>query len=124
VYGRDVRQAIHDGIKKAYDDAAENGNANMEVVMARGKFNNLNNRLNSIDRLKADQSFVDAQFASIVSGAPKGTYASLQALRDAYPNGEEGVFLVLADGNWYYWSELESDWLSGGRYQSTGLSDG
>jgi len=72
---------------------------------------------------KADQSFVDAQFASIVSGAPKATYANLQALKDAYPNGEEGVFLVLSDGNWYYWNEEERDWLSGGLYQSVSWED-
>ena len=83
VFGRDVRQAIHDGIKQTYDDATKEGNSNMEVSMARGRFSTLNNRLDSIDRVKADQSFVDAQFASIVSGAPKGTYATLQALKDA-----------------------------------------
>ena len=44
-YGRDVRQAIHDGIKQAYDDAIKNGNANMEVSQARGSYPSLAERL-------------------------------------------------------------------------------
>jgi len=87
-YGRDVRGAIHDAIKKTYDDASENGNANMEVELARGTFPNLNARLNSIDTKinnnqtqlnqipgqinsavasKAEKSYVDNQLASKVN---------------------------------------------------------
>lgn len=55
IYGRDVRQAIHDGIKKAYDDAAENGNANMEVIMARGQERTLGRRLDKIN-IKATEA--------------------------------------------------------------------
>lgn len=48
VFGRDVRQAIHDGIQQVYDDATANGNANMEVAKARGEFENLADRLENI----------------------------------------------------------------------------
>lgn len=48
-YGRDVRQAIHDGIKQAYDDGTANGNANMEVSQARGSYPTLGQRLNESD---------------------------------------------------------------------------
>ena len=44
-YGREVRQAIHDGIKQAYEDGTANGNANMEVSMARGTYDTLADRL-------------------------------------------------------------------------------
>lgn len=70
-----------------------------------------------VDRLqdtKANQSFVDSQFAAIVSGAPKGTYATLADLTAAYPAGTSGVFLVLANGHWYYWAV--DAWLDGGPY--------
>lgn len=50
VLGKDVRTAIHDSIKKTYDDATENGNANMEVEMARGIHPNLNKRLTSSEQ--------------------------------------------------------------------------
>lgn len=49
IYGRDVRNAIHDAIKQTYDDAAEGGDANMEVTLARGSFNVLNDRLDNND---------------------------------------------------------------------------
>ncbi|HEM6530570.1 TPA: hypothetical protein U2E05_001512 [Streptococcus suis] len=48
VFGRDVRQAIHDGLQQAYDDATANGNANMEVAKARGGFDNLSKRFENI----------------------------------------------------------------------------
>lgn len=47
--GKDVRAALAFGLKKAYEDAAESGNANMEVAQARGFFNNLNARLQDAD---------------------------------------------------------------------------
>lgn len=68
---------------------------------------------------KADQAFVDSQFSSIVSGAPKGTYTNLTALQTAYPNGADGVFLVLENGHWYYWNSTSSAWSDGGLYQAT-----
>lgn len=74
-----------------------------------------------VDRLqdtKANQSFVDSQFAAIVSGTPKGTYATLADLTAAYPAGTSGVFLVLSNGHWYYWNETSKTWLDGGIYQA------
>ena len=70
---------------------------------------------------KANQAFVDAQLSSIVSGAPKGTYTNLASLQSAYPNGSEGIFLVIENGHWYYWNESTLSWSDGGVYQSTGI---
>jgi len=70
---------------------------------------------------KADQAYVDTQFANIVSGSPKGTYTTLAALIAALPTGAEGTFLVLENGEWYYWNDTA--WTSGGVYQSTKLAD-
>jgi len=60
VYGADIRDAIHDSIKKTYDDASANGNANMEVEMARGTEPTLNDRLGKMDDKDAE---VTAQLA-------------------------------------------------------------
>ncbi|MGF2106941.1 BppU family phage baseplate upper protein [Lactococcus lactis] len=81
----------------------------------------LETNISYLDNTKADKSFVDEQFASIVSGAPKGTFATLAALQTAYPSGTEGVFLILKNGHWYYYA---SGWKDGGMYQSTGIADG
>ncbi|GMC10430.1 hypothetical protein K5E_25690 [Enterococcus thailandicus] len=73
---------------------------------------------------KADQAFVDSQLATIVSGAPKGTFNTLADLQKAYPSGTNGIFLVLADGHWYYWQSTVSSWLDGGLYKADGIADG
>ena len=50
LYGKDVRNSIHDAIKTCYDDASvNNDNANMEVKLARGTHNTLNDRLCEVD---------------------------------------------------------------------------
>lgn len=82
VYGKEVRGAIHDGIKKAYDDASVNGNANMEVEMARGIYKNLSERLLSVDKKlgnfsvlninknlgKLDETYMSDSFLSQIAG--------------------------------------------------------
>ena len=83
----------------------------------------LSSQVEGLEARKADQSFVDAQFATIVSGAPKGTFQTLSSLKAAYPSGTSGIFLVLADGHWYYWNSDSLDWLDGGVYQSTEISE-
>lgn len=68
VYGADVRDAIHDSIKKTYDDASANGNANMEVEMARGTEPTLNDRLDETD---AQLAQIDGRIDNImVDGTP------------------------------------------------------
>ncbi|HEL9633576.1 TPA: SGNH/GDSL hydrolase family protein [Streptococcus suis] len=50
VFGREVRQAIHDGIQQVYEDATmEHGNTDMEVAKARGEFDNLAQHLSNIN---------------------------------------------------------------------------
>lgn len=71
---------------------------------------------------KANTADVNAQFASIVSGTPKGAYATVTELQTAYPTGTTGVFIISADGYWYYWNG--STWTAGGPYQSVGLANG
>lgn len=60
--------------------------------------------------------------SNIGNGSPKGTYATLSALQTAFPTGTTGIYVVTADGKWYYWNS--SAWTAGGIYQSTGLSPG
>ena len=55
------------------------------------------------------------------SATPKGVYATLVALQTAFPTGTTGIYLVTADGKWYFWNG--SAWTVGGTYQATGLAD-
>ena len=71
--------------------------------------------------LKADTSYVDTEVAAVASGSPKGVYATTAALAAAHPTGDAYIYLVTADGKWYYWNG--SAWTAGGTYQSTGIAD-
>lgn len=86
------------------------------------------NTTNSTVALKADKTYVDSNVATLdtkinsqASGSPKGTYATLVALQTAFPTGNTNIYVVTADGNWYYWNG--SAWTSGGVYQSTGIGN-
>lgn len=70
--GKDVREAIAQGIERTYEDASKNGNANMEVEMARGTEPTLNDRLGKMD--DKDQEVI-AQLAQI----PNQTYITDKA---------------------------------------------
>jgi len=59
--------------------------------------------------------------ANIGNATPKGTYATLVALQTAYPTGTTGIYVVVADGKWYYYTA--STWTAGGVYQSTGMAN-
>lgn len=100
----------------------------IEEIIGNKDFSSLLNKIGLLEtdisylnNTKANKAEVDSQFASIVSGAPKGTFATLAALQTAYPSGTEGVFLILENGHWYYYA---SGWKDGGMYQSTGIADG
>ena len=65
VFGKDVRQSIHDAIKQCYDDAAVNhNNANMEVKLARGTHDTLNDRL---DENEKNQEKISSQLEHITT---------------------------------------------------------
>lgn len=53
----------------------------------------------------------------IGSGAPRGVYNTLQDLISEDPN-HQYIYVVLDEGNWYYWSISNNEWISGGPYQA------
>lgn len=82
-------------------------------------FANLKARLDGTDSSlaqKASETYVDMKVQSVANGSPKGVYATLSALQSAFPTGNTNVYVVSADGKWYYWNS--SAWASGGIYQS------
>lgn len=73
IYGKEVRGAIHDAIKECYDDASVNhDNANMEVKMARGTHNTLNDRLDNVDEIQAQTNAQLSQKADDSEVVKKG----------------------------------------------------
>lgn len=67
-------------------------------------------------------SALESQIKNISKGSPSGTFATLAELEAKYPNGNNNMYVVTADGKWYYWSG--TDWVAGGVYQSQGIADG
>lgn len=54
--------------------------------------------------------------------SPTDTFENVAKLKEKYPNGQQGVFVVQDTGHWYFWSELDEVWKDGGAYQSAGVS--
>lgn len=52
--------------------------------------------------------------------SPTDTFENVAKLKEKYPNGQQGVFVVQDTGHWYFWSELDEVWKDGGIYQSEG----
>ncbi|WP_303984665.1 hypothetical protein [Niallia circulans] len=97
-------------------------NNSVDVTDIYAEINKTNNRLyktatqlSIVERKKADQSDVETILAAVVSGAPKGFFNTLSSLQNAYPNGTDGIFLVLEDGHIYIW--INSSWQDAGVYQ-------
>ena len=72
--------------------------------------------------LKADKTYVDSEIAKKASGAPKGAYATLIDLQTAFPTGDNGNYVVTANGHIYNWSG--SAWTDTGiLYQAVGVAN-
>lgn len=50
--------------------------------------------------------------------SPTDAFGTLDELKQKYPNGQKGVYVVQENGRWYFWSELENTWKDGGFYQA------
>lgn len=80
---------------------------------------NLRAKVKEIDN-KADIDYVDEKVGNVASGSPSGVFSTLTALRNEYPNGADGIYVVTGNGNWYWYNG--TSWVSGGIYQETRLS--
>lgn len=50
-------------------------------------------------------------------GSPSGVYPTLTALETALPTGDDNIYIVSANGHWYYYDE-NLGWSDGGLYQA------
>ena len=74
--------------------------------------NQVNQELNSFN----------SRLGAIASGSPAGVYPTKQALQLANPDHSR-IYVVNADGDWYYWDSTQNDWVAGGDYQASVLSE-
>ena len=60
----------------------------------------------------------NAKLNAATSGSPKGVYSTVSALETADPD-HDYIYVVSADGKWYYYDSTEEAWTEGGTYQGT-----
>ena len=93
VFGKDVRESIHDAIKQCYDDASINhDNANMEVKLARGSHNTLNDRLDENEKNQENlSSQLDTKANEIKSLNDNGEKVTQSILASMTSTGEKSL---------------------------------
>lgn len=77
--------------------------------------------VNALKEIKSQSNSNTTSISNIGNASPKGTYATVTDLQTAFPTGTTGIYVVTADGKWYYWAG--SAWTAGGTYQSTTVAD-
>lgn len=97
-----------------------------------------NDKIISVERTNGDGSpgTIDTYTITLRSGStytfnvtngnefdasPANIFPTLSALESAYPTGDGHIYVVSANGHWYYWNG--NDWTDGGVYQAILLSD-
>ncbi|MCM3205606.1 hypothetical protein [Paenibacillus illinoisensis] len=108
------------------DGAVQQLNTKVDKVVGKGlSSNDYTNddkaKVASVE-FKADIAYVNTKVSSVASGSPKKTFSTFAELQAFYPAGNDGIYIVVADGSWYYWDG--NSWVAGGVYQSAGVADG
>lgn len=82
-----------------------------------GKINSINSQIND---LQDSDTSLSNQIKSLSSGSPKGSYATVNALKSANP--ETGVYVVTENGHIYSWTKDAESAVDLGIYQATGVN--
>ena len=74
-----------------------------------------------INDVAANVTVLENQVETLASGSPAGVFDTVEDLTTLDPDHEK-IYLVLADGNWYYYNTSNLVWTAGGLYQQSTLS--
>ena len=85
---------------------------NEQTTILNTSINTQNQRISNVER----------KINAATSGSPAGVYATVQDLTADNPDHDR-IYLVLSDGNWYYYNTSTSSWAAGGVYQSTSFPE-
>lgn len=83
-----------------------------------GKINSINSQ---IDNLQDNNTSLSNQIKSLSSGSPKGSYATVSALKSANP--ETGVYVVTENGHIYSWTKDGDEAIDLGVYQAVEIEN-
>lgn len=82
----------------------------------------MNDITDNLEQINSQVQHIDEKVTNATSGSPKGAYATLSDLTTADPD-HDYIYVVLADGNWYYYDSTLGNWASGGVYQAVSIAD-
>lgn len=102
----------------AFWDRDNNSRLNDNFIQLFGGQSSVGKQVDDLKSLLVQNSLSDEKIAKLITATPKGVYSTVDELRKAFPYGNPGIYIISADGNWYYWNN--TDWVSGGKYQSSG----
>ena len=115
---------VTDEINNKLDNMAEDGTlTNLIKAYVDPIYQNYKTQIDgAVDEQNNRIDQIDDKVDAVANGSPAGVYATAEALATADPDHDR-VYLVTADGKWYYYDTTNSQWTIGGTYQSTGLAD-
>ena len=67
-------------------------------------------------------SSLENQIQNVANGGPSGVFSTYSDLVATNPNHNR-IYVVVQDGNWYYYNTSNNTWTSGGQYQGTEIAD-
>jgi hypothetical protein len=117
----DEKGLIIAGDNATTSDIAPVGDRNYVTATEKSKVANLPGDTTSSITLESQArtssvQTLQSQIDALASGSPKDSYLTLVALEAAFPTGDTGIYVVTADGHWYFWNG--SAWTDGGIFQS------
>ena len=77
---------------------------------------------NTVSQMEEQIELIDNKVESATSGSPAGVYETVSDLTTADPDHDK-IYVVEANGEWYYYNTSTSQWTSGGEYQSPSYAD-
>lgn len=121
---------VQNEINVKLDKMAQDGTlANIVGQYVQPLITQQNNKINQLeDTIETNNLSINTQIAtinnrmnSLTSGAPAGTYPTLNALILADPERSK-IYIVREDNNWYYYNTTNDSWTAGGQYFAGDLS--
>lgn len=100
---------VQEEINNKLDDMASSGE--LQQILQR-QYQDILNQMNE------NYHTLDNKIDSVASGSPAGVYSTVSALTTANPDHTK-IYIVTADGYWYYWNDSSEQWSAGGVYQAS-----
>lgn len=106
-------------------DVQEEINKHLDDLVRNGTLTNLLGEYvdPKLEEVRAELNLVQDEVSAMAGGGPAGVYDTIADLQQADPDHTR-IYLVKADGEWYYYNNSTNQWKNGGVYQATGIGNG